>query len=228
MGIKTHIGFGILGSILGSALAVHTYQEKKEEETREEEAQTRHINWQNYFSEVCQLRSSYVSDTDKVIDFCDEDDEKKERDRILEISKGDGSYMNDAGSQRPKREYYKSTIREVPQGFGGDFIGAYAGIPTCQWPLMVKVINSYNKDVCYVKKFGNITVKGRKYNTINLEGQLYYCLREEWRTEHCDTRYGSVVFVQKPDYCKDLHTFQEHIQSTPDEVSLEDWKKNKS
>ncbi|MDP3728461.1 MAG: hypothetical protein Q8R18_03315, partial [bacterium] len=117
---STIFGIGIIVGALGAIpYAVHKFQEKIEEETREEEARTRHIDWQNYFVEVCQLRGGYASVTDKVVDFCDEDDEEKERDRILEISKGDGSYMNDVGTVRKKRQYYTSHVREVPQGFGG-------------------------------------------------------------------------------------------------------------
>lgn len=226
--IKIGIGaFALLG--IGTPVGVHSYLENKEKEAEEKAAQVRIYDWQRYFSEVCRPGDS-IFFTDKVVDFCsDTGSEKEERDRILEIRKGDGSYINDGGASRPRRQYYNMAASGVPKGFGGNFIGVYTAIPNHDKPLSVNVIpkDSY-RHVCYVQTFDTLTIHGRKYNTVNLEGQLHYCLEESWRTEYCDTRYGSVVFVQKPDFCEDMGNFQRHIETTSDERSLDTWKKNES
>ncbi|MSR86268.1 hypothetical protein EXS74_02640 [Candidatus Woesearchaeota archaeon] len=230
MSLITKIGIGAFAVLgVGIPIGVHSYLEKKEKEAQEEAARTLSYDWQRYFRDVCEPGAS-VSFTDETVDFCsDTGSEKTERERILEIAKGDGSYTNDAGTPRPRRQYYKRGASGVPRGFGGDFIGVYTAIPNHETPRSVEVIPKDSlRDVCYVRNSGTLIIGGRKYNTVNLEGQLRYCLDQSWRTEECDVRYGAVVFVQKPDFCEDLSTFQQHISTTEGEVSLEKWKQSRT
>ena len=224
MNTSIKCGIGSVAVLALGALGIHHHLEKKKEEARVEAARQEAYDWESYFRKVCSPGLTPQS-SDTSVSYCPEG---KEREKILEISKGDGSYDNDAGTHRPRRHLFNPTIGiiNVPKWVGGDAIGMYAALPTKRTPWLVKIIPTEDyRDVCYVVTHDSIDINGRSYETINLEGQLKYCLREEWRSEDCDVRYGAIVFVQKPEYCEYPSTFKEHIRNTPQEVSLVDWKK---
>lgn len=167
-------------------------------------------DWENYFNFVCNIGvyddlwpQGYGN-----VNICSEGNEK---DKILKIIGSEGSVVIDRNVR----------MLNLPSHLGGDFMAVYAAIPTNG---NIKVVQFTEED-CYVIRSDSININERDYETINLEGKLNCCVSEDEKNNLCEKLYGTVIFVQKPEYCDNVGSFQWYIENASDELGLSEWRK---